>query len=587
MPEQLQQILTPEGVLVAEAPVDLDGAVQLYRWMVEARAYDHKASRCSARAGSPPMPSSRARRPPRWAVPPPSAPTTGWSGTYRDAAARCGCRAIPGTLLSLGRMGDERGGSPPPGVNVLPPSITVGAHMIHAVGLGWAERLRGSDRVAITYFGDGATSEGDFHEAMNFAGVYRTPTVFVCQNNGWAISMNRERADGVGDHRAEGGRPTACPASWSTATTPRGVSVDPRGGRTAPGGARAPPSSRRSPTAWAPHTTADDAGRYRDEESLEDWRRARSAGPRAPLISRAPGRWSQEWEDEVELRRLLPTSRLPWRRAEALAPFGPGAAFDRDVRPCPPPTSRRSEPRCRKMAGARMSEMNLAHALNDALAVALDGDDRVVLLGEDVGLTGGVFRVTDGLLERLRRRAGDRHPGGGVGDRRGRRSGWRSPGCAPWPRSSSSASPIPPTTRSVSHVGRIRNRSNHRFTAPMVIRIPFGGGIGAAEHHSESSEAIYAHTPGHQGGGPGDARRRQGPAARRDRGSRPGHLPRADPGVPGDQGGGARGPLHHPDRGRRVVQAGTDVTLVAYGAMLTATQAAPPTPSRPTGSPPR
>jgi pyruvate dehydrogenase E1 component alpha subunit len=65
--------------------------------------------------------------------------------------------------------------------------------MIHAVGLGWAERLGGSDRVAITYYGDGATSEGDFHEAMNFAGVYRTPTVFVCQNNGWAISMSLAR----------------------------------------------------------------------------------------------------------------------------------------------------------------------------------------------------------------------------------------------------------------------------------------------------------------------------------------------------------------------------------------------------------
>ncbi len=61
--------------------------------------------------------------------------------------------------------------------------------MIHAVGIAWAEKLMGTDAAALTMFGDGATSEGDFHEAMNFAGVYRTPTVFVCQNNGWAISM--------------------------------------------------------------------------------------------------------------------------------------------------------------------------------------------------------------------------------------------------------------------------------------------------------------------------------------------------------------------------------------------------------------
>ena len=95
--------------------------------------------------------------------------------------------------LILGRTGDERGGTPPAGVNVLPPSITVGAHMIHAVGLAWAEHLQGGDRVALTFFGDGATSEGDFHEAMNFAGVFQTPTIFLCQNNGWAISMPRDR----------------------------------------------------------------------------------------------------------------------------------------------------------------------------------------------------------------------------------------------------------------------------------------------------------------------------------------------------------------------------------------------------------
>ena len=60
--------------------------------------------------------------------------------------------------------------------------------MLHAVGLGWASRLQGDGRIAITYFGDGATSEGDFHEAMNFAAVFRTPTVFLCQNNQYAYS---------------------------------------------------------------------------------------------------------------------------------------------------------------------------------------------------------------------------------------------------------------------------------------------------------------------------------------------------------------------------------------------------------------
>ena len=101
-------------------------------------------------------------------------------------------QGYPWVNLFLGRTGDERGGAPPEGVNVMPPSITVGAHMIHAVGMAWAERYRARDRVAMTFFGDGATSEGDFHEAMNFAGVFQLPVVFLCQNNQYAISTPRE-----------------------------------------------------------------------------------------------------------------------------------------------------------------------------------------------------------------------------------------------------------------------------------------------------------------------------------------------------------------------------------------------------------
>jgi len=98
---------------------------------------------------------------------------------------------VPMESIYLYWMGNEVGAKFPEGVRVLPPSIPVGSHMLHAVGISWAAKMRKEKDVAATYFGDGATSEGDFHEALNFAGVYKTPTIFICQNNQYAISVPR------------------------------------------------------------------------------------------------------------------------------------------------------------------------------------------------------------------------------------------------------------------------------------------------------------------------------------------------------------------------------------------------------------
>ncbi len=142
-----------------------------------------------------------------------------------------------------------------------------------------------------------------------------------------------------------------------------------------------------------------------------------------------------------------------------------------------------------------MSELNLAQAVKGALDTALGSDERVVLLGEDIGRTGGVFRVTDGLQDRY-------------GDNRvfdtpvaesgivGAAFGMAVAGMRPVAEIQFMGFSYPAYDQVINHVARIRNRSNHRFTAPMVVRVPYGGGIGAAEHHSESTEAIYAHIPG-------------------------------------------------------------------------------------------
>ena len=141
-----------------------------------------------------------------------------------------------------------------------------------------------------------------------------------------------------------------------------------------------------------------------------------------------------------------------------------------------------------------MTERTVAQALNSALATSLSSPD-VVLLGEDVGVTGGVFRVSDGLVEKF---GAERVIDAPVAESGivGAAFGMAIAGLRPIAEIQFMGFSYPAVDQIINHVGRIRNRSRHRFTAPMVIRIPYGAGIGAAEHHSESAEAMFVHTPG-------------------------------------------------------------------------------------------
>jgi pyruvate dehydrogenase E1 component subunit beta len=141
-----------------------------------------------------------------------------------------------------------------------------------------------------------------------------------------------------------------------------------------------------------------------------------------------------------------------------------------------------------------MTDFNIAQAINAGLATALE-DERVVLIGEDIGTTGGVFRVSDGLQARFGSERVIDTPVAESGIV-GAAFGMAVNGLKPIVEIQFMGFTYPGFDQIISHVARIRNRSRHRFTAPMVIRIPYGAGIGAAEHHSESAEAIYAHTPG-------------------------------------------------------------------------------------------
>ncbi len=142
-----------------------------------------------------------------------------------------------------------------------------------------------------------------------------------------------------------------------------------------------------------------------------------------------------------------------------------------------------------------MAQITMAKALNAALRDAMEADGKVVLLGEDVGTLGGVFRITDGLLKDFGEQRVMDTPlaeSGIVGIS----IGLAIRGYRPVPEMQFDGFSYPALDQIISHLAKYRNRSKGFQSMPVVVRIPFGGGIGSVEHHSESPETLYAHTAG-------------------------------------------------------------------------------------------
>jgi len=139
--------------------------------------------------------------------------------------------------------------------------------------------------------------------------------------------------------------------------------------------------------------------------------------------------------------------------------------------------------------------VSMAAALNRALADSLAADDRVLVFGEDVGTLGGVFRITDGLAARFGEQRVFDTPLAESGIL-GTAIGMAMNGLVPVVEMQFDAFAYPAFEQITSHLAKLRNRTRGRVALPVVVRIPFGGGIGGVEHHSDSSEAYYTHTPG-------------------------------------------------------------------------------------------
>jgi pyruvate dehydrogenase E1 component subunit alpha len=199
-----------------------------------------------------------ALRPSDWMVP-----------SFRESAAGLWRgQTIESLLLTYG--GFYQGNTVADAGHNFPMAVPVGTQLLHAVGLGYAIAYRQQDEVVIVFFGDGATSEGDFAEALNFAGVWQTPVVFLCQNNGWAISLPR-----AGQTR------TQTLAQKALAFGLPGIQVDGNDVLAVYSAVQEAVERARSgngPTLiecvtyrLAVHTTADDPSKYRSDEEVAAW----------------------------------------------------------------------------------------------------------------------------------------------------------------------------------------------------------------------------------------------------------------------------------------------------------------------------
>ena len=266
-------ILDSDGNLDAslEPDISADDLKRLYRGMLLGRRLDERMIRLQrqGRIGTfAPIKGQEASqvgavftlRPSDWTVP-----------SFRETAAML-WRGWPIEKLLLLFAGYLEGGQPAPGQNDLPITIPVATQLPHAVGLAYAAQYRGDDAVVMAFCGDGATSEGDFHEALNFAGVWHVPVVFLVQNNQWAISVPLKKqthsrtiaqkalAYGLPGLQVDGNDVLAVYAACREAVD-RARAAD------------GPTLVECVTYRLGVHTTADDPTKYRSIEEVEAWER--------------------------------------------------------------------------------------------------------------------------------------------------------------------------------------------------------------------------------------------------------------------------------------------------------------------------
>jgi len=470
---------------------------------------------------------------------------------------------------------------------VTPLNATIGSHLTHAAGLAYGARLQGRDEAVMAVFGDGATSEGDFHSGLNLAGVWKAPVVFYCQNNQYAQSTplagqtaaetlaGKAQAYGIEGVQVDGMDALAVYQALTEAVERAHAG----------GGATLVEAVMYR---FSPHSTYDGDPVYRTREEEAEWR------TRDPLI---------RMQAYLAGKKLLPTGFEETIREgvaaevekaidgfEATGLPGRDAPF-RHVYSTPPAhlvDQYEADAALAGEAGGALTaapvgdevtpegpveKMTYVEALNAAIRSEMASDARTVVLGEDVGVEGGVFRVTNGLYEEFGAGRVIDTPLNEVGIV-GSAVGMAMAGLRPVAELEFAGLGYSAFDQVIFHVARYRWRTRGKLTMPIVVRMPGGGGHEGYEGHSDNPENFFVHTPGLLVVYPSNPRDAKGLMAAALRSDDPvvffepvvQYFVKQD-GVPTDD-------YVIPIGKARMVREGSDATIVAYGNVVNIADAA-------------
>lgn len=373
-----------------------------------------------------------------------------------------------------------------PDLNILTQSSVIASQYPQGCGIAYDIKRRGSDAVVVISGGEGSTSEGDWHEAMNFAGIHSLPVVFLIQNNLYAISVPAasEVAGQVADRAAGYGMPGVVIDGNNVLEVYGAMSAAVTRAREGGGPSLVEAKTYR----YYAHTSDDDDKLYRSREEVELWRRKdpipnfRQYLVEQRVLTTVKER---EIEDEIaaQIEAAVKTTESAADPTDAVS-----HVVSKQIIPDTPAITIEDEP--------EGEVANLVTAITKTLHNTMRDIDDMVVFGQDVAdPTGGVFKATVGLTDTYGEDRAFNTPlaeslviGLGIG--------MAAAGSIPVAEIQFADYIHPGFNQIVSELSKAHYRSNGRWTLPMTIRTPYGGGISGALYHSQSVEAYYTHVPG-------------------------------------------------------------------------------------------